>query len=388
MKNNVLVVHGGGPTAVMNASLYGVLVEAKKQKQVGTVYGAMGGMEGVINGDFLNLSQYEEDKLRLLLQTPGSALGSSRYPVSEKEYDRIPSILQKYNIGYLLPNGGNGTMDTCGKIYKSCLKQGVDIKVVGIPKTMDNDIAVTDHTPGYGSAARYIAGTVKEIGEDVRSLPIHISVVETFGRNAGWLAASSALAREKKGDAPHLIYLPERPFDEEQFLKDVKRIYEEKGYAVVVASEGLKRKDGSLLVEPVFQTERAIYYGDVSAYLSKLIIQKLGIKARNEKTGLSSRASIAWQSSVDRKEAQLVGEYALKLALAGKNGIMVGMEREINENQTYQIKLIEIPIEDVMLWEKPVPDNYINAQGNDVTEEFITWCRPLIGEQLPTFLRW
>ena len=191
-----------------------------------------------------------------------------------------------------------------------CAPEG--IRVIGIPKTIDNDIAVTDHTPGYGSAARYIAATTHEVGEDVKSLPIHVCVVEAMGRNAGWITAASALARKEKGDAPHLIYLPERPFNEEEFLEDVKKLYDELGGVVVVASEGLKDKDGKPIVPPIFKTERATYYGDVSAHLANLVIQKLGIKARSEKPGICGRASIAWQCQTDRDEAVLAGREALR----------------------------------------------------------------------------
>lgn len=387
MESNVLVVHGGGPTAVMNASLYGVVMEAKNHQEIGVVYGAIGGMEGILKEQLFNLSDVEQEKLDLLLKTPGTAIGSSRYPMTEEDYERTPEILAKYRIKYLLPNGGNGTMDTCGKIYKACLKAGyTDIKVVGIPKTIDNDIAVTDHTPGFGSAARYLSATVKEVGADIRSLPIHVCVIEALGRNAGWLTASSALAREKAGDAPHLIYLPEKPFHEEEFLEDVKKLYDQLGGVVVVVSEGLKKEDGTPIVEPIFKTDRAVYYGDVSSHLANLIIRKLGIKARSEKPGLCGRASIAWQSPVDREEAKLAGQQALLLALSGKTGVMVGFEREKTEDESYKIRFIEIPIEEVMLLEKTIPACYINQRGNDVTDDFINWCKPLIGEKDQDFI--
>lgn len=387
MKDNVLVVHGGGPTAVMNASLYGVIQEAKAQGDIGAVYGSIGGMEGIIRERLLNLMELEEDEAALLLQTPGSAIGSSRYPVAEDEYQKIPAILEKYRIRYLLPNGGNGTMDTCGKIYQACLKAGYEkIKVVGIPKTIDNDIAITDHTPGFGSAARYLAATVKEVAADVKALPIHVCVIEALGRNAGWITASSALAREKEGDAPHLIYTPERPFDEERFLKDVEELYHRLGGVVVVASEGLKKEDGQPIVESIFQTDRAVYYGDVSSHLANLIVKRLGIKARSEKPGLCGRSSIPWQSQVDREEALLAGREALRLAIEGHTGVMVGFLREETPDGVYKMRMIEIPIEQVMLLEKTLPDKFINERGNDVTEEFVKWCRPLLGTGLPRFI--
>lgn len=233
MSANVLVVHGGGPTAVINASLYGVVEEAKSSGSIGRVYGAIGGSEGILKENFLDLMQYPEEKLSLLLQTPATAIGSSRYALKQEDYNAMAGIFRKYGIRYVLLNGGNGTMDTCGRIFEAC--RGEDIYVVGIPKTIDNDIAITDHTPGYGSAARFIAASAAEVGADVKALPIHVCVMEAMGRNAGWITAASALARKKPGDAPHLIYLPERPFHEEEFLEDVKCLYDEKGGVVVVA---------------------------------------------------------------------------------------------------------------------------------------------------------
>ncbi|MFT4104479.1 MAG: diphosphate--fructose-6-phosphate 1-phosphotransferase [Lacrimispora sp.] len=387
MKKNVLVVHGGGPTPVMNASLYGVVQEAKRHGDIGAVYGAMGGMEGILKEDLVDLMAIDENELKKLLSTPGSAIGSSRFPLTEEQYEEMAKIIGKYGISYLLPNGGNGTMDTCGRINRACVALGnTDVKVVGIPKTIDNDIAITDHTPGFGSAARYMAGTVKEIAEDVRSLPIHVCVIEALGRNSGWITASSVLAREKAGDAPHLIYTPERPFCQEEFLEDVKKLYDELGGVVVVVSEGLKGKDGNPIVEPIFKTERAIYYGDVSTHLANLVVKELGIKARSEKPGLAGRSSIAWQSEVDRDEAMETGEMALRLAILGKSGIMVGIERVETQDQSYETRFIEIPIDQVMMYEKTLPVEYINGRGNDVTEAFSKWCRPLVGEKLQSFI--
>jgi len=385
VEGNVLVVHGGGPTPVINASLYGVVEEAKKSGKVEKVYAAMGGTGAIFSEDFLDLLTVPEEELKLLLQTPATAIGSSRYALWDDDYKKMPEIFKKYNIRYVLLNGGNGTMDTCGRIHKVCAPEG--IRVIGIPKTIDNDIAVTDHTPGYGSAARYIAATTHEVGEDVKSLPIHVCVVEAMGRNAGWITAASALARKEKGDAPHLIYLPERPFNEEEFLEDVKKLYDELGGVVVVASEGLKDKDGKPIVPPIFKTERATYYGDVSAHLANLVIQKLGIKARSEKPGICGRASIAWQSETDRDEAVLAGREALRAALEGDSGVMIGFKRITKEDGSYGIELFRVPIEEVMMYERIIPEDYINERGNDVTEAFVEWAKPLIGGPIPDFAR-
>ena len=223
----------------------------------------------------------------------------------------------------------------------------------------------------------------------MKSLPIHVCIIEAMGRNAGWITAASALARKKPGDAPHLIYLPERPFHEAEFLEDVKRIHEEKGGVVVVVSEGLKNEAGEPIVPPIFKTERATYYGDVSAYLAELVIKKLGIKARSEKPGICGRASIAWQSPVDREEAVLAGSEALKAAVAGQSGVMVGFIRDEEAEKAdgvYRMHTEMIPIKEVMMYERTIPESCMNERGNDVTEEFIRWCRPLIGPELRDFI--
>ena len=387
MTENVLIVHGGGPTAVINSSLYGVIEEAKKIGKFDKVYAAIGGSEGILKECFLNLLAFPEEKLKLLLETPATAIGSSRYALDQEDYEAMVGIFKKYEIKYVLLNGGNGTMDMCGRIYEVCKDK--DIRVIGIPKTIDNDIAITDHAPGFGSAARYIAATTAEVGVDVKALPIHVCIIEAMGRNAGWITAASALARKKPGDAPHLIYLPERAFNEEEFLEDVKQLHKEKGGVVVVVSEGLKNEAGEPVVPPIFKTERATYYGDVSAYLAELVIKKLGIKARSEKPGICGRASIAWQSPVDRDEAVLAGREALKAAVAGQSGVMVGFIRDEEAEKTngvYRMHTEMIPIKEVMMYERTIPESYLNERGNDVTEEFIRWCRPLIGPELRDFI--
>jgi 6-phosphofructokinase len=383
MAENLLIVHGGGPTAVMNGSLYGAIKEAKKSDEIGHIYGANNGTGGFLKKDFLELENVPEEKLKLLLQTPGTAIGTSRDPIEQEHYEKMADILEEENIKYVLFNGGNGTMDTCGKLHKTCQKRGLDVKVMGIPKTTDNDIAVTDHSPGFGSAARYMAACTQELAADVRSLPIHVVVMEASGRNAGWITASSALAGEK-GYAPDLIYLPERAFDEDKFIEDVKKLLEKKSGILVVASEGLTDKEGKPIVKPVFKTERATYFGDVSSHLANLVIQKLGYKARGEKPGLLGRASIFMQSQVDIEEAQMAGELACRAALNGESGKMVAFSR-VSENP-YEMKPFLVDIDEVMMYERKMPDEFINEEGNGVTQAFLDWCRPLIGEELPDMI--
>ena len=384
MSVNALIVHGGAPTAVINASLYGAIHEIKKYKEIGSFYAAIGGAGAVLREQFVDLKKISEEKLNMLPYTPASAIGTSRDPLEQPEYDRIAEILVKWNIRYVFFNGGNGSMDTCGKVYEACKKIGKEISVVGIPKTIDNDISVTDHAPGFGSAARYIAASVSEISQDVRALPIHVSVVEAMGRNAGWIAAASALADDGNGSGPDFIYLPEKPFDEDQFLTSIENKLREKKGIVVVASEGLKKKDGSPIVEPIFQVGRAVYYGDVGTHLANLVIKKLGYKARSEKPGLCGRASIAFQSDVDREEAIIAGAEAVKAAMQGATGVMVGFKRVPGE--IYKAEPILIPIHEVMMTERFMPDEYINTEHNGVTKEFMEWCRPLIGQPLREFV--
>ena len=385
MLNRLLIIHGGGPTCVLNASTYGVIREAQKHpEKIGGVFGCMGGVGGLLNRNFRRLDSLAQEKLERLKYTPGTVIGSSRYPLAADDYARLADVLQEEGFSYVLMSGGNGTMDTCGRLHRACAPKG--ILAGGVPKTIDNDISVTDHSPGFGSAARYIAGAVRAIGEDVKSLPIHVCIVEAMGRNAGWIAAASALARKDSGDAPHLIYLPERPFDEEAFLRDVKALHERQGGVVVVVSEGLKNRDGQPIVPPLFQTGRAVYYGDVSAYLAELVIRRLGVKARSEKPGLLGRAQTEMQSSVDRNEAVEAGAEAVRALLDGQGGFMTGFKRVSTE--PYRVRLIRIPLEDVTLAERTLPPEYIAPSGHDVTNAFLSWARPLLGDDFPEYFSW
>lgn len=382
-KTNLLIVHGGAPTAVVNSSLYGAVKEAKCHGEIEHIYGALGGSLAVAEGNFVDFGLASEGELNLLLHSPSSAIGTSRDHLEPEDYAAIARSIVAHGIGIVCFNGGNGSMDACGKVYAACRKIGADVRVVGIPKTMDNDIAVTDHAPGYGSAARYMAASVAEVCCDVKGLPIHVVVIEAMGRSAGWVAAASALAESCGTGGPDLIYLPERPFDEESFLEDVRKLIASKGCGVIVASEGLCGLDGAPVVEPVMTVGRATYFGDVSTHLANLIIKSLGYKARAEKPGLLGRASIAWQSDVDREEAVLAGREAVKAAIEGHTGVMVGLER--TNEAGYKVRPVLIPLEQVMLTEKSMPDEFINAEGNGVTEAFKRWCRPLVGE-LPRFI--
>ena len=381
MKANVLIAHGGGPSPVINASLYGAIQEAKKHEDIDSIYGAIGGVDGILNESLIDFKEQPQEKIALLPQTPATAIGTSRTHLTDQDYEKIVEVCVKKNIKYVLFNGGNGSMDTCGKIYKKAAQQ--DIRVIGIPKTIDNDIAITDHSPGFGSAARYLAVSVAEAAQDVKAMPIHVSIIESMGRNTGWIAASSALARKNGGDAPHLIYVPERAFNEKEFLEDVKRLYDRLGGVIVVASEGLKNEKGDPIVDPILTKGRDVYFGDVSSHLAMLVIKELGIKARSEKPGILGRSSATLQSATDREEAIRAGAFAAKAAIEGSTGDMVGFERA--SAPSYACETILIPIEQVMMTEAVLPDNFINERGNDVTQAFIDYCKPLIGGPLPEY---
>jgi len=386
MKGNLLIIHGGGPTPVINASLAGVINEARKHSEIQNIYGAIGGIKGFLEERLIDLGHQSQEKIEQLPFTPGSVIGTCRYKLTEGDYPKLFELLKKYDIGYFFCTGGDDTMDTCNKIHK--MEKDFEIRVMGIPKTIDNDLALTDHCPGFGSAAKYVAISVDEVGRDVEALNIHVCIIETMGRNAGWLAASSLLARKRAEDAPHLIYLPERGFSEEEFLDDVDNLFSKRAGIVVVVSEGLKDKNGVSLVSPKHKSAINGFGhplpGNVSHYLAELVSEKLGIRTRSEKPGLLGRVSMALQSDVDRQEAIRVGEFAVRSAIEGKSGLMVGLDRI--SDSPYKCELELFPLEKVVNVEKPVPEIYINKRGNDVNKNFITYCQPLAG-LLPDYMR-
>ncbi len=391
MKPRMLIVHGGAPTAVMNASLRGAIEAAGASGETGGILGARGGIGAILRRDFVDLSGLPREELERLPFTPGSCIGTSREPVEEGQYDALAEILAAEGVGYVLFNGGNGSMEACGKLARAAARRPstAGISFAGIPKTIDNDLAATDHAPGFGSAARFLAASVAELAQDVASLPIHVCVIESMGRNAGWLTAASLLARPEPAPGgvaderlgPHLVYVPELPFDEERFLDEAKALYGRLGGVVVVASEGLRGEDGKPIVPPVFQVGRSVYYGDVSAHLCGLVIRRLGIKARSEKPGILGRCSAAHQSPLDREEAVLAGREAALYALARKAPAMVGFRRL--SSSPYRCETFPVPIEEVMLRERVLPPEFLAEGGRGIAEGYIEWCRPLVGGPLP-----
>lgn len=388
MKKNAVVGQSGGPTAVINASLYGTVYEAlNREDEIGTVYGMINGIEGFLNDQVMDMAPLEESKeLELIRTTPGSYLGSCRYKLPEDlndpVYPQLFARFEAYNIGYFFYIGGNDSMDTVSKLSRYAEKISRDIRVIGIPKTIDNDLVETDHTPGFGSAAKYVASTVREIAIDasVYDNKKSVTIVEIMGRHAGWLTAASALARKFEHDNPVLIYLPETDFDRDAFIEKVRTSLETTPNLVVCISEGIHDNTGTFICE---------YSNDVGTdtfghkmltgsgkYLENLVKERLGVKVRSVELNVCQRCSSSMLSKTDQKEAIASGAYGVKAALNGASGKMVAFERL--DGDDYQIDYVLKDVNVICNQEKCVPATWITADGSDVTEDFIRYARPLI----------
>lgn len=388
MKKNAVVGQSGGPTAVINASLYGTVYEAlNREDEIGTVYGMINGIEGFLNDQVMDMAPLEESKeLELIRPTPGSYLGSCRYKLPEDlndpVYPQLFARFEAYNIGYFFYIGGNDSMDTVSKLSRYAEKISSDIRVIGIPKTIDNDLVETDHTPGFGSAAKYVASTVREIAIDasVYDNKKSVTIVEIMGRHAGWLTAASVLARKFEHDNPVLIYLPETDFDQDAFIEKVRTSLETTPNLVVCISEGIHDNTGTFICE---------YSNDVGTdtfghkmltgsgkYLENLVKERLGVKVRSVELNVCQRCSSSMLSKTDQKEAIASGAYGVKAALNGASGKMVAFERL--DGDDYQIDYVLKDVNVICNQEKCVPATWITADGSDVTEDFIRYARPLI----------
>ena len=388
MKKNAVVGQSGGPTAVINASLYGTVYEAlNREDEIGTVYGMINGIEGFLNDQVMDMAPLGESKeLELIRTTPGSYLGSCRYKLPEDlndpVYPQLFARFEAYNIGYFFYIGGNDSMDTVSKLSRYAEKISSDIRVIGIPKTIDNDLVETDHTPGFGSAAKYVASTVREIAIDasVYDNKKSVTIVEIMGRHAGWLTAASALARKFEHDNPVLIYLPETDFDQDAFIEKVRTSLETTPNLVVCISEGIHDNTSTFICE---------YSNDVGTdtfghkmltgsgkYLENLVKERLGVKVRSVELNVCQRCSSSMLSKTDQKEAIASGAYGVKAALNGASGKMVAFERL--DGDDYQIDYVLKDVNVICNQEKCVPATWITADGSDVTEDFIRYARPLI----------
>lgn len=388
-KKNLIVGQSGGPTAVINSSLYGVVSEGiAHSDEIGEVYGMVNGIEGFLEDRILNFREaLPGEQLDYLKHTPGAYLGSCRYKLPESLEDPVyPLLFQKFeemNIGWFFYIGGNDSMDTVSKLSRYAAKTGSSIRVIGEPKTIDNDLVHTDHTPGYGSAAKYVASTVREITLDASVYEKKsVTIIEIMGRHAGWLTAASALARKYKGDNPFFIYLPESAFDTEKFLKDVESAFEKNCNVVVCVSEGIHDADGTFICEYDSSVGTDTFGHKMLAgcgkYLENLVRDRLGVKARSVELNVSQRCSASLISAADQKEAVSAGRFGVQAALNGETGKMVSFVRRQAEDGFYQM---ECGLEDVNLIcneEKEVPAEWITENGSDVSEEFIKYVTPLV----------
>ncbi|MCD7806077.1 MAG: diphosphate--fructose-6-phosphate 1-phosphotransferase, partial [Lachnospiraceae bacterium] len=328
MKMNILVAHGGGPTPVINSSLQGLIEAARENESIGKIYAARFGAEGILKKDLIDLTDVPASQISLLGVTPASAIGSCRKKLGEEDLPAVLDCIREFEIGAFFYNGGNDSMDTCNKINELALKEGLDLKVIGIPKTIDNDLDITDHCPGFGSAARYAAITAAELSQDAMALPIHVIVMEVMGRNAGWLTAASAMAQRLTG-CEQLTYLPEICVDTDRLLADVEKAYAKGKGLLVTISEGARGADGSPLADSgIVDGFGHSVPGGTAQYVSTLIMSRLGLKSRAEKPGLIGRTCMACVSDTDRKEAYAVGRYALRAAVSGESGQMVAIQAD------------------------------------------------------------
>lgn len=390
LKGACIIGQSGGPTAVINASAYGVIRAALDNPNITKVYGAAHGIRGVLDDVLYDMGQEDPNELALMMHTPSSILGSCRYKLKDSEkdetdYQRILEIFKKYDVRYFFYNGGNDSMDTCNKISKYMQQVGYECRIMGVPKTIDNDLWGTDHCPGFASAAKYVATSCMELYHDAFVYDTSmICIIEIMGRHAGWLAGSAAVA-SYLGQGPDLVYLPEVDFDLDAFLTDVSRIYRKRGKCIIAVSEGIHDSDGKLIAEYASQ-ETAVdsfghkQLGGLAATLVSIVKEKLGVsKIRGIELSLLQRCAAHCSSETDVEEAFLSGQKAVEYAaVAGVTDKMVGLERSYDKNGRYICNIKLVDLLETANAEKKVPLEWINARGNGVTSEFVDYVMPLI----------
>ena len=387
MTKNIIVGQSGGPTAVINGSLYGVVAEGLKHPdRIGRVYGMINGIEGFLQGHMMDIGSLDQtNELEMVRTTPGAYLGSCRYKLPESLEDAVyPQLFQKFEelgIGYFFYIGGNDSMDTVSKLSRYAQTIGSDIRFIGVPKTIDNDLVETDHTPGYGSAAKYVATVVREISADatVYDNKQSVTIVEIMGRHAGWLTAASILARKFEGDNPVLIYVPEVAFDQEAFIAKVTESLKHTPNLVVCISEGIHDEDGTFICEYSSEVGPDTFGHKMltgsGKYLENLVKERLGVKVRSIELNVCQRCSCAHLSRVDLYESENAGIFAVLSALAGETGKMINFIR--NKSVPYELSYGTADVNIICNQEKTVPLEWIIADGSDISNEFIDYVRPL-----------
>ncbi len=375
-KGKALVAHGGGPTAVLNASLAGIVEESRRHAEIDSLYGALNGAGGLLDEHLVDLLAESQETWDAIARSPGSALGTSRKKLSDDDFGRMLETLRRHEIRYVLLTGGNGTMEMALRLSHICRDAGYEASVIGVPKTIDNDLYGTDHTPGFASAARFFIHGLRYIGADNRALP-GVTVVEVLGRNAGWLAASTLLARQDPDDAPHLVYLPERRLPFAHLAADVERVYGKVGRVVVAVCEGQLDEKGEPFGADTRTTSKVPLALNLAHVLSMKLSRSLGVNARSEKPGLLGRSFAALASPVDLDEARRCGAAAVQFAVRGETGKMVTLERLAGAEYRTTAGLVRI--EEVAGRERLFPEEWMPQDAGGDSPEFEAWLRPLVG---------
>lgn len=386
LHGNLLVGQSGGPTAVINASLAGVVHEAQRNRCFGRVYGLVHGIEGALHNELIELSNETRDNLAQLSRTPSSALGSCRHKLREEDFDPILEVFRSHDIRHFIYIGGNDSMDTCHRIWSAAADANHEIQVAGVPKTVDNDVARTDHCPGYGSAARFYALTARDAGRDLEAMATFddVTILETMGRNAGWLAASTVLAKTTEHEAPNLVYVPEVSFEEGKFLESVARVHSRLGRVFVVVSEGLRDAQGDFVGAK--DSDKTDEFGHVlhqlstgvAAYLNERIHTELALRSRFLRPGLIGRSLSACRSEIDLDEAWKVGQEAVRYLSEGRSGEMVVLERR--SSQPYACEVGFAPLQEVANEEHLLPADWVSSEGSGMEDEFWEYASPLVGK--------
>lgn len=391
-KGNLVVGQSGGPTAVINNSLVGVIHEAFRYDEIGDIYGMLHGISGVLNEELIDLRRESPDTLETLRDTPASALGTVRYKVTDEDYERLLEVFQAYDVRYFFYIGGNDSMDTTHKIHALASQKGYELHAIGVPKTVDNDLMETDHCPGYGSAASFVAAAIRNTGYDTEAMGASgpIKLTEIMGRNAGWLTAAASLAKDKPEDPPQLLYVPEHGISLEQFVDDVRHWYRRLGYCVVAVSEGVKNEKGEEFTlssggRVEVDAFGHVRKGGVIEFLSEVLKESLGISIRSDKPGYLQRSFGELMSPVDREEAYMAGRAAVRAAMSGESDKMVTLVRLPGPG--YEIQTGLAPLIKVANIERKLPPEFINKRGNGVTDAFLEYARPLIGGPLIRYAR-
>jgi 6-phosphofructokinase len=388
---NLIIGQSGGATAVINASLVGAVEAALADERIGNIYGMRHGVEGLLKEDVIDLRQEPVDLWPGVARTPSAALGSCRYKLKNDDPEQVVALLKRYDVHAMLYIGGNDSADTMHRVAQVAEQSGYDLRAVSIPKTIDNDLPLTDHCPGYGSAARFIALATMDSTMNTKSIPWHypVKVIETMGRDSGWLTAASALGKrdvDDEDEAPHILLLPEQPFKEQRFLQRVEEVYRRVGYVVVVTAETIRDEHGQPLGASGQVGQDAFQHPLLSGaaqHLVDLVIRKLGLRARFDKPGDYQRMASNAVSTSDHQEAYLVGKVGTQAILNGESDTMVTLIRQ--SDPVYHCSTGQAPLAEVANVQRLLPDEYLDATRTMVTRAFYDYALPLIGEPLPVY---